>query len=94
MNGNAKTADDLKSLAEDAQGLFETNDENPGSAAAQIRERLEETLQSAEKTLDMLNRKASEGVKTTDELIRARPYQAIGVAVGVGLLLGLLLKRK
>jgi ElaB/YqjD/DUF883 family membrane-anchored ribosome-binding protein len=93
-NGNEKLSDELRSLAESAGELFNVNIKDQPPATGQIRDRLAETLESAEKTLDMLNRKASEGVKSTDELIRTRPYQAIGVALGVGLLIGLLIKRK
>lgn len=34
------------------------------------------------------------GAKATDKAIRTHPYQFIGVAFGVGLLLGIILKRK
>jgi ElaB/YqjD/DUF883 family membrane-anchored ribosome-binding protein len=33
------------------------------------------------------------GAKATDRVIRNNPYQAIGIAFGAGLLIGLLLKR-
>jgi ElaB/YqjD/DUF883 family membrane-anchored ribosome-binding protein len=34
------------------------------------------------------------GAKTTDRVIRQNPYQAVGIAFGVGLLIGFLVKRK
>jgi len=34
------------------------------------------------------------GARSADRVIRSNPYQAIGVAFGVGLLLGFLVKRK
>ena len=34
------------------------------------------------------------GAKATDRVIRDNPYQAIGIAFGVGLLLGFLVKRR
>lgn len=34
------------------------------------------------------------GVRTTDRAIRKNPYQAIGIAFGVGLLAGFLIKRR
>ena len=34
------------------------------------------------------------GVKATDRVIRDNPYQSIGIAFGVGVLLGFLLRKK
>jgi ElaB/YqjD/DUF883 family membrane-anchored ribosome-binding protein len=34
------------------------------------------------------------GARTTDRAIRQNPYQAIGIAFGVGLLAGFLIRRK
>ncbi len=38
--------------------------------------------------------KAATGVKATDRTIRSHPYQSIGIAFGVGVLLGFLLRKK
>jgi ElaB/YqjD/DUF883 family membrane-anchored ribosome-binding protein len=34
------------------------------------------------------------GAKATDEVIRANPYKAVGIALGVGVLVGYLLNRR
>jgi len=34
------------------------------------------------------------GAKRTDEVIRSKPYQSIGVAFGLGLLLGCMIKNR
>ena len=39
-------------------------------------------------------KKVIAGAKCTDEAIRANPYQALAIAAGVGLLLGVLLGRR
>jgi ElaB/YqjD/DUF883 family membrane-anchored ribosome-binding protein len=38
--------------------------------------------------------KTKEGAKATDELIHEYPYRAMGVALGVGVLIGWLVRRK
>lgn len=38
--------------------------------------------------------KTAAGAKATDAAIRSHPYQTVGIAFGVGLLLGLLFRRK
>jgi len=38
--------------------------------------------------------KAADGVRVADQAVRENPYQAIGIAVGVGALIGFLLARR
>ena len=38
--------------------------------------------------------KAREGARATDKVIREHPYQSIGLAFGLGLLIGVLVTRK
>lgn len=42
---------------------------------------------------DSAREKTVQGARVADRTIREKPYQAMGIAFGVGLLLGLLLKR-
>ena len=42
---------------------------------------------------DTAREKAVRGARVADQTIREKPYHALGVAFGVGLILGLLLKR-
>ena len=101
MKNNKQTAqspqeilEELRSLVTDAEkmvgdSLGETSSEVMGAlrqryAAAQ--ERLGDVYQTARK-------KVTEGARYTDETIRENPYQSIAVAVGVGLIAGVLLGR-
>ena len=56
--------------------------------------RLSQTLESAKVACRRLEEKAIEGAKATDKVIREHPYQSIGVAFGIGLLIGVLVTRK
>lgn len=40
------------------------------------------------------SRKVKQGMQAADETIRARPYESLAVALGVGVLLGALLRRR
>jgi len=51
-------------------------------------------LQSARETREKLEQRAREGVKATDRLVREHPYQSLGIAFGVGLLIGVLVNRR
>lgn len=101
MKNNRQTAqspqeilEELRSLVADAEKMVgesvgETSSEVMGAlrqryAAAQ--ERLGDAYRSA-------RRKVVDGARYTDETIRENPYQSIAVAVGVGLIAGVLLGR-
>jgi ElaB/YqjD/DUF883 family membrane-anchored ribosome-binding protein len=45
-------------------------------------------------TYDRIADSAVAGAHATDRAIRARPYQAVGIAVGIGFLVGALLNRR
>ena len=65
-----------------------------GEKAQDVRERLLQTLESAKATCRRLEEKAIEGAKATDKVIRTHPYESIGVAFGIGLLIGVLVTRQ
>ena len=85
---------DLKRVVRDSEELLQATAGAVGDRAHQVRERLSDALESAKRTCRKLEEKAIEGAKATDKVIRDHPYQSIGVALGVGLLIGVLATRK
>lgn len=51
----------------------------------------EETLSRLRRRCDEAKERISAGAKSADEAIRANPYQSLAIALGAGLLVGLLL---
>jgi len=51
-------------------------------------------IESAKATCHRLEDKTVAAVKVTDRTIRDHPYESIGIAFGVGLLVGVLVGRK
>src|SRR5438093_10094498 len=47
-----------------------------------------------ESTRNNIQEKATTSTKATDRVIRDHPYESIGIAFGVGVLLGVLINRK
>src|SRR5207244_2164443 len=47
-----------------------------------------------ETTKNNIQEKAATSVKATDRVIRDHPYETIGIAFGIGVLLGVLINRK
>ena len=88
-----KLVRDLKVVAHDAEALIKATAGDMSEKAKEARARLSQAVASAKETALELQSKAAEKAKVADELIRERPYESVGVAFGVGLLLGLLFGR-
>jgi ElaB/YqjD/DUF883 family membrane-anchored ribosome-binding protein len=55
-----------------------------------MRRRLAAALESAKETCQRLEERTVAAAKATDQTIRAHPYESIGIAFGLGLLVGVL----
>lgn len=60
------------------------------SEKGELRAKLENVIEKAKETCDRLQDQTAAAAKATDKAIRENPYQALGVAFGVGLLVGVL----
>jgi ElaB/YqjD/DUF883 family membrane-anchored ribosome-binding protein len=94
MNATDRVVTDLKRLMRNSEELLHTTKDAVGEKAEEVRERLTAALDTAKRTCRQLEDKAVEGAKAADNAIREHPYQSIGVAFGVGLLIGVLVTRK
>jgi len=56
------------------------------------RERLAAALEMAKETRRRIEERAVEGARATDRLVRENPYQSVGVAFGIGLAMGPLVR--
>ncbi len=84
----------FESLAQDAEAFVNETSQGLGDRARDARTRLAASVAAAKATLGRLNEKAIEGAKATDRVIREHPYQSIGIAFGLGILIGVLVSRK
>jgi len=90
---NERVINDLKRVVRDSEELLQSSAGVVGEKARELRERLARKLDSAKVTYRRLEGKAREGARATDKAIREHPYESVGVAFGLGLLLGLLITR-
>ena len=88
-----RLANDLKAIARDAEDLIKATAGEVSEKAKEARSRLMVALESAKERCEELQEKALAGAKATDKVIRDHPYESIGIAFGVGLLIGVLLGR-
>ena len=65
-----------------------------GNGSNDMRARLSSAIESAKASYHRLEEKTVAGAKATDKVIRAHPYESLGIAFGMGLLVGVLVGRK
>jgi|ERR1043166_1233746 ElaB/YqjD/DUF883 family membrane-anchored ribosome-binding protein len=87
-------ATDLKRVVRDSEELLRATAGVVGDKAQEVRQRLDNALEAAKRTCYQVEEKAIEGAKATDKVIREHPYQSIGAAFGIGLLVGVVVTRR
>jgi ElaB/YqjD/DUF883 family membrane-anchored ribosome-binding protein len=91
---NTHTEHDIASLMEDARALMAATAESTEEHVTAARKRLSAAFDSGKKFVGQVKDKAVEGAKATDVAVHQHPYPAIGIAIGVGALVGFLLARQ
>jgi len=84
----------MSTLAEDARDLMTATAGVAGEKVEEARKRLAASLENAKEIAGRVRDKALEGAKAADESVRENPYQAMGIAFGVGALIGCLISRR
>jgi len=91
---NNRLTSDLHAVIRDAEELLKATGGQTGDHVSAVRARLTAAMESAKVTAHKVQEKAVAAAKATDQAIRTHPYESIGVAFGVGLLVGVLVTRK
>ena len=85
---------ELHAIVHDGEELLRTSPPESGEKGQAAREKLAAALEVAKETRRRLEESAVTGAKQADRLIREYPYQSLGIAFGIGLLIGVLANRK
>ena len=86
---------DLRALVADAEKMMEgAVTENGAELLTTLRARFEAAQDRFAELYAGARKKVVAGAKYTDEAIRANPYQSLAIALGAGLLIGVLLGRR
>ena len=93
-----KLVEDLKVVMRDAEALIRATSAQTGEKIQEVRARAEESLKQARTRLtaleDQAYQSAREAADVTEQYVRENPWQSVGIAAGVGILVGLLLSRR
>mgnify|MGYP005817262119 CR=1 FL=1 len=89
---------DLKVVINDAEALLRATSAQTGEKIQEARARAEASLRQARERLSEVEeealRRARELADATEEYVRDNPWQSLGIAAGVGLVLGVLIARR
>jgi ElaB/YqjD/DUF883 family membrane-anchored ribosome-binding protein len=102
MDGEASSterlANDLKNLVADAEELLKATASQAGDKIGVARQKIEQSLIEGKKALadaeKTIVEKSKEAAEIADDYVRENPWSAIGIAAGIGLVLGLLIRGK
>lgn len=93
-----KLAQDLKIVISDAEELLRTTASHAGEKVSAAREKIQESLRNAKVKLagieDVLVDKGKQAARAADEYVHDHPWRAVGVAAGIGLIIGMLISRR
>jgi ElaB/YqjD/DUF883 family membrane-anchored ribosome-binding protein len=93
-----KIVQDLKVVVADAEELLRATASQAGERAAVARQQIERSLERAKAKLaeveSVVSEKTREMAHATDQYVHENPWRAVGVAAGIGLIIGLLISRR
>jgi ElaB/YqjD/DUF883 family membrane-anchored ribosome-binding protein len=86
-----KLADDLRTLVEEAEALLRSGLDEGGAA---LQGHAEDALAELKTRFGSLEQQLNQRARDLDGYVRGNPWQAIAIAGGVALLLGLIMARR
>jgi len=89
-----KMGNDMHTLAEDARALMVATADVAGDKVGEARKRLAAALESGKEMYGRVREQAVQKAKFVDEKVHEKPYQAMGIAFGLGVLIGVLVTRR
>ena len=86
--------DDLRALVAEAEEMMNDASEQSDAAINALRLRFDAARARFSEIYETARKQVVAGARSVDETIRANPYQSLALAVGTGLVIGLVLSRR
>ena len=93
-NATCDLAEPAERIVEDAKELMSATAHVAEEKVVEARKRLGAALERGKEAWNTIQDKAAVGAKAADQTIREHPYESIGIAFGIGALIGFLLSRR
>ena len=98
LSSQEKLVVDIRAVIADAEDILKATADQTGEKIANLRTRLQDRLLGARIRLDAaetaLIEKTRTAARAADDYVHESPWQAVGIGVGVGFLLGIVLSRR
>jgi len=85
---------DLRAVVHDGQEVLKSGAADMSEKGKEARARLEEALQRGRQTCEEYEAKAGDTARAAEQVIRDHPVTSVGLAFGVGVLMGVLINRR
>lgn len=93
-----KLVADMRVVIADAEELLKATASAAGEKVSAARLRMEDSLRSAKvkvaEAQEVVSDKARAAARATDDYVHANPWRAVGIAAGIGLVVGMLISRR
>lgn len=97
-NSKQKLVSDMKVVVSDAEEILRATAGVAGERMVDLRERIGERLRDAKlriaDTEAALVDRTKAAARATDDYVNENPWQAVGIAAGIGFLLGIIIGRR
>jgi ElaB/YqjD/DUF883 family membrane-anchored ribosome-binding protein len=93
-----KLVQDLKIVISDAEDLLRATASTAGEKVVAAREKVQDSLDRAKVKLaeveDVIIDSGKQAARATDEYVHENPWRAVGIAAGIGVIIGMLISRR
>jgi ElaB/YqjD/DUF883 family membrane-anchored ribosome-binding protein len=91
---NNESKDNLTQIVDETKALLAVTAHATEDTVVAARNRLTSALEATQEACNHMKEKAIASAKAADKVIRAKPYQSIGIAFGLGAIIGYLWSRR
>jgi ElaB/YqjD/DUF883 family membrane-anchored ribosome-binding protein len=93
-----KLYQDLQTVVRDAEALLKVTAGQAGEKLQEVRAKAEDSVRQARTRLDALHKDATQRTKEAlgdaEEYVRTNPWKSVGIAAGIGLIVGMLFSQR
>ena len=98
ISSSDRIVEDLRRVIDDAEMLLRETATLAGDRVDEARERAAESVRAARERLGSIEQevvgKARDAAREADRYVRDNPWQSVGIAAGIGLIIGVLISRR